>query len=187
MTVTDMPFTPPNRLAALMPAKPAPTMTTCLVAVVIALPGQLAGRPLDDRLDTRRDELERGAVIHPPEFVVLGAAELLDHRQSHIGSSGAGEVIARDLAAAVRPGLRVDLAPVELEIGDQSFLANLADRGGERLLAGLDHSLGKIPVVERTQQQVTPAVGCFANHDYAGRQSRGTRRHERIISERPGG
>ena len=78
------------------------------------------------------------------------------------------DVIARDLAAAVRTGLGVDLAPGELQIGDQGLFADLADRRGQRLLARLDHALGKIPVIEGPQQQEAPARRRRANHDYAG-------------------
>ena len=58
--------------------------------------------------------LQRRLVVDPAEFVVLGAAELFDHGQRDVGGVGAGQVVARDLAAAVRTGLGVDLAPGEL-------------------------------------------------------------------------
>jgi hypothetical protein len=55
-----------------------------------------------------------------------------------------------------------------LQVGDQRLFANLADRRGQRLLAGFDHALGKIPMVESAQEQEFPTLRCRANHDYSG-------------------
>ena len=76
-----------------------------------------------------------------------------------------------------------NLAPGEFEVVDQRFFLDFADRGRERLFAGLNHSLGKIPMVERAQQQKPPAVRCFSNHHHAGGQSRRARRHARSIAK----
>jgi hypothetical protein len=38
-----------------------------------------------------------------------------------------------------------------LQVGDQRLFADLANRRGQRLFAGLDHALGKIPVIEGAQ------------------------------------
>ena len=99
---------------------------------------------------------------------MLGATELFNHGERDVGCDGSGQIITGDLAATVRSGLRIDLAPVELKIGDQRLFLHFADGGRERLFAGLNHTLGKIPMVERAQQQKPPAFRCFSNHHHAG-------------------
>jgi hypothetical protein len=55
-----------------------------------------------------------------------------------------------------------------LQIGDQRLFANFADRSSQRLLAGLDHALGEVPMIESTQEQEFPALRGRADHDHSG-------------------
>jgi hypothetical protein len=76
-----------------------------------------------------------------------------------------GEVVARDLAAGVGRRLAVRLAPGEAEAGEGGLLLHLAQRRGERLLAGVDAALGEVPVAKGAQQQVA-RLAAVAAHDH---------------------
>src|SRR2546429_463915 len=65
------------------------------------------------------------------------------------------------------PGNR--LAPAGLEGAERLPLARLANGGGERLLVGLEGPFREVPVADRTQQEVAPAVVAGPHDDDARR------------------
>src|SRR2546425_2377351 len=126
-------------------------------------------RPVEDRVQARRYEAPRLRVRGPEVLVMLGTAELCRHGQSHGAGRAQRDVVARDFPARVGLRLAERLAPAELERVERRLLARLAQCGRERLLVGLDETLREVPVAERTQHEVAPAVVAGPHDDDARR------------------
>lgn len=98
---------------------------------------------------------------------MLGAAELRADGELDGRGARLGEIEARDLAPGVRLGLPECFAPAKREVGEACFLARLAARRIERLLARLDEALRKVPVAIRPEQQHAPSRAVATEHDDA--------------------
>src|SRR5215469_16251728 len=88
---------------------------------------------------------------------MLWPADLRADGQSDPLGSCRGQVVAGNLPIAVRLRLLIDLSPVELQVFDECFLANLAKRSSQRIFARLYHTLREIPVAIRAQHQKDPS------------------------------
>jgi len=126
-------------------------------------------RPVEDRLQPRRQQPLRLGIRGPAVLVVLGPSELRRHRQPHVAARAQRDVIACDLPSRVRLGLAEDVAPAELERFERRLLPHLSQRCLERGLVRLDETLREVPVAEGAQHEVAPVRVARTHDDHAGR------------------
>ena len=108
-------------------------------------------RPLHDLADSWRAEIVSLVERDPAPFMVFGLACFGRRAHDHLVLGGRSDEVTGDLAPTVGAGFEVPVTPVEGEFGDAGFLANLADRGLQRLftaLAGLARPAGSGAEVE---------------------------------------
>ena len=127
-------------------------------------------RPNHNPPNPRRSKIVSLVKTNPTPLVMLGFTGV--RRQAHHNPfpPGSGQVITRRLAAAVRPGFDVTIAPLECRPVDTGLFGKLPDSGLLRLLASLAQTFGKIPVMPGPQQQRQPTLVRFARQHDAARQ-----------------
>ena len=122
--------------------------------------------PLDAaKRETRRKQILGFVERHPAPLVMLGAAELVGDRQTHIFLLGFREVVTGGLSCGVGKGLPITFSESKLEIGQTGFLRRFAFRRVKRVLTGFDESFGKIPVPIGAQYEQPPAVRRATNRN----------------------
>ena len=68
------------------------------------------------------------------------------------------QIVAGDLAPAVRGCLDKRLAPAKDQIRKPRLLKDLASGGGEEILARFDLALGEVPIAKSAEQQIARAI-----------------------------